>query len=66
MLAQGQDIVPLVGARKPARVTEAVEALAQGLDPEQLARIERAIPPDAIQGERYAPALMAQLDSERG
>ena len=65
VLAQGEDIVPLVGARKPGRVTEAVEALAHQLTPDQLAEIERAIPPDAIEGERYAPAMMAQLDSER-
>src|SRR3569833_2810766 len=65
VLAQGEDIVPLVGARKPGRVAEAVEALAHQLTPDQLAEIERAVPPDAIEGERYAPALMTQLDSER-
>jgi aryl-alcohol dehydrogenase-like predicted oxidoreductase len=65
VLAQGEDIVPLVGARKPGRVAEAVEALTHALTAEQLAKIERAIPPDAIAGERYAPAMMAQLDSER-
>ena len=65
VLAQGEDIVPLGGARKPGRVAEAVEALAQQLTPDQLAEIERAVPPGAIEGERYAPALMTQLDSER-
>jgi aryl-alcohol dehydrogenase-like predicted oxidoreductase len=65
VLAQGEDIVPLVGARRRERVTEAVAALAQGLTAEQLAEIEAAIPPDAIAGERYAPAQMAMLDSER-
>jgi aryl-alcohol dehydrogenase-like predicted oxidoreductase len=63
--AQGEDIVPLVGARKSTRVTEAVDALGQSLTADQLAEIERAVPPDAIEGERYAPAMMAQLDSER-
>ena len=65
VLAQGEDIVPLVGARKPSRVTDAVEALGHALTADQLAEIERAVPPDAIEGERYAPAQMAQLDSER-
>ena len=65
MLAQGEDIVPLVGARRPERVTEAVEALAAGLSADQLAELEAAIPPDAIAGDRYAPAQMAMLDSER-
>jgi aryl-alcohol dehydrogenase-like predicted oxidoreductase len=65
VLAQGEDIVPLVGARKPSRVEEAVEALKTGLSPEQLAALEAAIPADAVEGERYAPAQMAHLDSER-
>jgi aryl-alcohol dehydrogenase-like predicted oxidoreductase len=65
VLAQGKDIVPLVGARKPERVAEAVAALAGELSAEDLAALEQAIPPDAVVGERYAPALMAQLDSER-
>jgi aryl-alcohol dehydrogenase-like predicted oxidoreductase len=64
-LAQGADIVPLVGARKPSRIAEAVEVLQQALSGEDLATLEAAIPPGSIEGERYAPALMAQLDSER-
>jgi len=66
VVAQGPDIVPLIGARRPSRVAEAAEALKKGLTPEQLTALEAAIPADAIQGERYAPAQMAQLDSERG
>jgi aryl-alcohol dehydrogenase-like predicted oxidoreductase len=65
VLAQGEDIVPLVGARKPSRVEEAVEALKTGLSPEQLAALEAAIQADAVEGERYASAQMAHLDSER-
>ena len=65
VLAQGDDIVPLVGARRPERVTEAVAVLATTLDANQLAELEAAIPPDAIEGERYATAQMAMLDSER-
>ncbi|HEY6817648.1 MAG TPA: aldo/keto reductase [Croceibacterium sp.] len=65
VLAQGDDIVPLVGARRPERVAEAVAALEAGLSANQLAAIDAAIPADAIAGERYAPAQMAMLDSER-
>jgi aryl-alcohol dehydrogenase-like predicted oxidoreductase len=65
VLAQGDDIVPLVGARKPSRVTEAVEALERGLGADQLAQLETAIGPGSIEGERYAPAQMEHLDSER-
>jgi aryl-alcohol dehydrogenase-like predicted oxidoreductase len=65
VLARGQDIVPLVGARRLDRLHEAMGALQVRLSPEDLEAIERAVPPDAMAGERYAPAQMAMLDSER-
>ena len=65
VLAQGDDIIPLVGARRPERITDAVAALDAMLSSEQWDEIEAAVPPDAIVGERYALAQMAMLDSER-
>jgi aryl-alcohol dehydrogenase-like predicted oxidoreductase len=65
VLALGEDIVPLVGARRPGRVAEALAVLENGLTAGQLAELEAAIPPTAITGDRYAPAQMAHLDSER-
>jgi aryl-alcohol dehydrogenase-like predicted oxidoreductase len=63
--AQGEDIVPLIGARRRARLTEAMGALEVTLTPEDIKAIERAVPKGAAAGERYAPAEMARLDSER-
>jgi aryl-alcohol dehydrogenase-like predicted oxidoreductase len=65
-LSRGDDIVPLVGARRRDRLTEALGALDVRLSGDDLARIERAVPPGAVAGDRYAPAQMAHLDSERG
>jgi pyridoxine 4-dehydrogenase len=65
VLAQGADIVPLVGARRRDRLTEALGSLDVRLTPDDLARIEKAVPKDAAAGERYAPEQMAMLDSER-
>ncbi|WP_367136602.1 aldo/keto reductase [Saccharothrix sp. HUAS TT1] len=65
VLAQGDDIVPLVGARRRDRLAEALGALDVVLTEDELARIEAAVPAGAVAGERYAPALMAHLDSER-
>ena len=62
--AQGDDIVPLVGARRRDRLTEALGALDVTLTPDDLAAIEAAIPRDAAAGTRYAAAQMAHLDSE--
>ena len=65
VLARGEDIVPLVGSRTRERLAEALGALDVTLDADDLAAIERAVPPDAAAGERYATAQMAMLDSER-
>lgn len=64
--AQGADIVPLVGARRRDRLTEALGAQDVALSPDDLAAIERAIPRDAAKGDRYPTAMMHHLDSERG
>jgi aryl-alcohol dehydrogenase-like predicted oxidoreductase len=66
VLAQGDDIVPLVGARRRERLTEALGALAHTLTAEDLAQLERAVPAESVAGERYNAYLMAGLDSERG
>jgi aryl-alcohol dehydrogenase-like predicted oxidoreductase len=65
VLAQGKDIVPLVGARTCDRLGEALASLDLTLEPEDLAALEAAVPPDAAAGERYPAAQMAMLDSER-
>src|SRR6185503_1115518 len=64
--AQGEDIVPLVGARRRDRLTEALGALPVALTRDDLAAIERAILKGAAAGERYAAPQMAMLDSEQG
>ncbi|WP_067716446.1 aldo/keto reductase [Nocardia yamanashiensis] len=65
VLARGEDIVPIIGARRPERWTEAVAALDIKLSEDELAAIEAAVPADRVAGERYAAAQMAMLDSER-
>jgi len=35
------------------------------LSPEQMAEIERAVPPDAAAGQRYPEAQLSHMDSER-
>lgn len=65
VLAQGEDIVPLVGARTRERLAESLGALDVVLEAADLAAIEDAVPADAAAGERYSAAAMAHLDSER-
>ena len=65
VMAQGDDIVPLVGARRRDRLAEALGALTLVLTPDERAAIETAIPRNAALGTRYAEAQMQHLDSER-
>jgi aryl-alcohol dehydrogenase-like predicted oxidoreductase len=65
VLAQGDDIVPVIGARTVPRLQEALAALDVDLTPQHLAALTTAIPRDAAAGSRYAEAQMAFLDSEK-
>lgn len=59
--AQGEDIVPLVGARTRGRLAEALPAAELKLTADELAEIEQAVPKGAARGDRYPPAFMAHL-----
>jgi pyridoxine 4-dehydrogenase len=65
VLARGTDIVPLVGTTRRDRLAEAIGALELELSEDDLAAIERAVPPGAAAGGRYDERQMAMLDSER-
>jgi aryl-alcohol dehydrogenase-like predicted oxidoreductase len=65
VLAQGEDIVPLVGARRRERLSEALGAAELVLEPADLAAIEEAVPQGSAAGDRYVAAQMAHLDSEK-
>ncbi|MFI6503015.1 aldo/keto reductase [Nonomuraea typhae] len=64
VLAKGEDIVPLIGARRRERLAEALGALDVTLSRADLDAIEAAIPPGAAAGTRYAHQQLAHLDSE--
>jgi aryl-alcohol dehydrogenase-like predicted oxidoreductase len=64
VMAQGVDIVPLIGARRRDRLEEALGALPLHLTAAQLASLEAAIPAAAAAGGRYPAAALQHLDSE--
>lgn len=64
VLAQGDDIVPLIGTKRPERLIEALGALHLLLTPDDLVQIETAMPAGAAAGGRYAAPQLAHLDSE--
>jgi len=65
VMAQGPDIVPLIGARTRQRLSESLGAAVVSLSDGELAGIARAIPAGAAAGERYPAAQLAHLDSEK-
>ena len=65
VLAQGDEIVALVGASRPGRIADTVAAADLALTDADLAAIDEAVPAGAVAGERYAPPQMAMLDSDR-
>jgi aryl-alcohol dehydrogenase-like predicted oxidoreductase len=65
VLAKGQNIVALIGARTRAQLAESLGALRVTLTPADVARIEDAVPASAVAGTRYDEHQMRALDSER-
>ena len=62
VLAQGSDIVPIPGTKRRKYLEENLGALDVMLTAEDLARIDRVIPPGAASGERYAPHAMRAVN----
>lgn len=54
VLAKGDDIIPIPGTKKIARLEENLGALDVTLSADDIAAIEAAAPPDQVAGERYA------------
>ena len=66
VLAKDSAIVPVMGARTRRQLDESLGALAIRLTPEDIARLEEAIPASGVAGTRYGGEQMSMLDSERG
>ncbi|MFN8108696.1 MAG: aldo/keto reductase [Thermoleophilia bacterium] len=61
VLAQGDDVIPLVGMGRPEHVDRNLEAAGLRLDDDDLAQLDAAFPPGAASGERYPASHMPSL-----
>jgi aryl-alcohol dehydrogenase-like predicted oxidoreductase len=61
LLAQGDDVVPLVGTSRASRIDEILAALQVELGPDALRRIDEAAPAGAASGDRYPESYMPRL-----
>lgn len=65
VLAKGATVVPVVGARTRSQLAESLGALDVDLSPDEVRRLEEAVPASAVAGSRYQEQGMRTLDSER-
>ncbi len=62
LLHKGQDIVPIPGTKRRRYLEENVAANQVRLTPEEMARLDGALPPEAVAGERYGEGMMSLID----
>lgn len=62
VLAQGDDVVPIPGTKRRRYLEENLGALDAVLTPEELASIDAVAPRGVTAGDRYGPAMMANLN----
>ena len=61
-LHRGDDIVPVIGARKMSHLDEALGAAEVSLNADELGTLEAAVPADAVAGTRYDDFGMTIVD----
>jgi aryl-alcohol dehydrogenase-like predicted oxidoreductase len=64
VLSQGEDIIPLIGARKRSHLEDAFAAVNLNLSQSDFEKIEAAVPADKVAGTRYAKEQMGMLGVE--
>ncbi len=62
LLSKGEDIVPIPGTKRRTYLEENIAAADVKLTPEEIAKLDRALPPEAISGPRYDQRMMALVD----
>jgi aryl-alcohol dehydrogenase-like predicted oxidoreductase len=62
VMSQGEDIVPIFGAKKRSRVEENLKALNVALTPAELAAIDRVLPHGSTAGTRYPAQHMSAVN----
>jgi aryl-alcohol dehydrogenase-like predicted oxidoreductase len=65
VLAKGETIVPILGARKRSQLEETLGALQVALSADEVADLEAAVPAEKVAGTRYDAGQMRMLDSEK-
>ena len=62
LLAKGEDIAPIPGTKRRSFLEENVAAVGIGLEPPEIAELDRVLPPGSVAGPRYSERQMATVD----
>jgi aryl-alcohol dehydrogenase-like predicted oxidoreductase len=62
LLNKGDDVVPIPGTKRRRYLEENVGAVAVALSADDIALLDRALPPEAVAGPRYNDRMMAFID----
>jgi aryl-alcohol dehydrogenase-like predicted oxidoreductase len=62
LLSKGDDVVPIPGTKRRAYLEENIGAADISLSPAEVARLDAALPPEAISGPRYDERMMKYVD----
>jgi aryl-alcohol dehydrogenase-like predicted oxidoreductase len=62
LLQKGEDIVPIPGTKRRTYLEENIAAVKLLLEPEEMARLDQALSPEAVSGPRYNVRMMAMVD----
>jgi aryl-alcohol dehydrogenase-like predicted oxidoreductase len=65
VLAKKPSLIPIIGSRTRAQITESLAALEIKLTADEIGELEAAVPAEAVAGTRYDPIQMKNLDSEK-
>jgi aryl-alcohol dehydrogenase-like predicted oxidoreductase len=63
LLSRGDDVVPIPGTKRVRYLEENAAAADVTLTPEQLARLEAALPADAVSGDRYPAGALQRVNA---
>ena len=64
VIARGDHVIAIPGTTSLQHLEENFQALSIQLSPDMISAIDSLFPPDAVAGARYAPATLAEIDTE--
>ena len=66
LLHKGEDVVPIPGTKRRTYLEENIAAAELALSHGELAALDQALAPEKVEGPRYAPQMMRQVERREG